>query len=110
MKSAGQLEPLLATLFRYGSCLASAAIGLGFTLAAIGSNLRVRNLAILPNMRIVTVGIAMFILLPAVRVLLTLLVFIRERDFRFASIAGLVLVIILLGIVLGFPATSGIVR
>jgi hypothetical protein len=39
--------------------------------------------------------------------LLIVLVFIRERDFRFASIAGLGLVIILLGIVLGFPATSG---
>jgi len=33
-----------------------------------------------------------------------LLVFIRERDFRFASIAGLVLAIILIGIVLGFPS------
>ena len=107
MNRAGRVEELLAALLHYGSWLASAAIGLGFALALIGSNSRMRNLAILPNMRIATVGIVLFILLPVLRVLLMLLVFIRERDFRFASIAGLVLVIILLGIVLGFPATSG---
>jgi uncharacterized membrane protein len=107
MNTTGRLEELLATLLRYGSWLASAVIGLGFALALIGSNSRMRNLAVLPNVRIATVGIALFILLPVLRVLLMLLVFIRERDFRFASIAGLVLVIILLAIVLGLPATSG---
>ena len=107
MKRAGRLEELLAALLRYGSWLASAAIGLGFALAQIGSNSRMRNLAFLPNMRIARVGIVLFILLPILRVLLMLLVFIRERDFRFASIAALVLAIILLAIVLGFPATSG---
>jgi hypothetical protein len=35
--------------------------------------------------------------------LLMLVVFIRERDFRFAFISGLVLAIILLGILLGVP-------
>jgi uncharacterized membrane protein len=107
MNRTERLEELLAALLRYGSWLASAAIGLGFALALIASNSRMRNLAILPDMRIATVGIVLFILLPVLRVLLMLLVFICERDFRFASIAGLVLVIILLGIVLGFPATSG---
>jgi len=107
MNRARQLEGLLAILYCYGSWFAFAAIGLGLALALIGSNSRMRNLAILPNMRIATVGIVLFILLPVLRVLLMLLVFMRERDFRFASIAGLVLVIILLGIVLGFPATSG---
>jgi hypothetical protein len=33
------------------------------------------------------------------------LVFIRERDFRFAFISGTVLAIIFLGIFLGVPAT-----
>jgi uncharacterized membrane protein len=47
----------------------------------------------------------LFILLPTCRVLLMLLVFIRERDFRFASIAATVLAMILLGIVLGLHAT-----
>ena len=85
MNRAGQLEESLATLLCYGSWLASAAIGLGFALALIGSNSRMRNLPILPNMRIATVGIVLFILLAVLRVLLRLLVFIRERDFRLCS-------------------------
>jgi uncharacterized membrane protein len=104
---AARLEELLAVLLGCGSWLASAAIGLGFALAQIGSNSRMRNLAILPNMQIARVGIVLFILLPVLRVLLMLVVFILERDFRFAWIAGLVLAIILLAIALGYPATSG---
>jgi Protein of unknown function (DUF1634) len=103
MKSVRGLEELLAALLRYGSWSASAAIGLGFALALIGSRAPARNLAIVPH-QISTIGIAVFILLPTFRVLLMLLVFVPERDFRFACIAGLVLAIILLGIVLGLPA------
>jgi hypothetical protein len=98
------LEELLAALLRYGSWSASAAIGLGFAAALIGSHSPARNSAIVPH-RIATMGIALFILLPMLRVLLMFLVFIHERDLRFACIAGSVLAIILLGIVLGLPAT-----
>ena len=84
--------------------MASAAIGLGFALALCDSHFGTRNLAILPNMHIVTTGIVLFIMLPMLRVLLMLLVFIREGDFRFAATAGLVLAIILLGIFLGLRA------
>ena len=108
MNRTGRLEESLAVLLRYGSWLASAAIGLGFALALCDSRFGTRNLAILPNMRIAAIGIALFILLPTLRVLLMLLVFIREGDFRLAVTAGLVLAIILLGTVLGFRATSGI--
>ena len=100
MNTNGRLEEMLAALLRYGSWTASAAIGLGYALALIGS-----HLAILPNMRMVSVGIVLFILLPILRVLLMLVVFICERDFRFAFISGSVLAIILLGIVLGVTAT-----
>jgi uncharacterized membrane protein len=51
--------------------------------------------------RIVTAGIALLIVLPVLRVLLMLVVFVRERDFRFSAIAMLVLAIMLLGSVLG---------
>jgi len=51
--------------------------------------------------RIITAGILLFIVLPVLRVLLMLIVFVRERDFRFGAIAMLVLAIILLGSVLG---------
>jgi hypothetical protein len=105
MNRTGRLEELLAVLLRYGSWSASAAIGLGCALALIGSHAHSWNPPVLSNMRIVRAGIALFILLPIFRVLLMLLGFIRERDFRFAFISGMVLAIILLGIFLGAPAT-----
>jgi uncharacterized membrane protein len=95
---------LLATLLRNGSLLASATIGLGFALTLIESRFGARILAILPSMRISATGIVLFILLPTLRVLPMLFVFIRERDFRLAVIAGLVLAIVLMGILLGFPS------
>jgi|HubBroStandDraft_6_1064221.scaffolds.fasta_scaffold406134_2 hypothetical protein len=107
MNRAVRLEELLAAFLRYGSWSASAAIGLGYALALIRSHPPTRNLAALPNMRIVSVGIVLFILLPILRVLLMLLVFIRERDFRFAFISGTVLTIILLGIFLGVSCNIG---
>jgi uncharacterized membrane protein len=105
MSAAGRLEEMLAALLRFGSWSASAAIGLGYALALISSHSPTWNLAVLPNIRIVSVGIVLFIMLPILRVLLMFLVFIRERDFRFAFISGIVLAIIFLGIFLGVPAT-----
>ena len=103
MKRAGRLEELLAALLRYGSWLALAAIGLGYVFPLIGSHSRTGNPAA-PDMRIVRVGVVLFILLPILRVLLMFLVFVHARDFRFAFIAGTVLAIIFLGIFLGIPA------
>jgi uncharacterized membrane protein len=99
MNRTSPLEQSLAALLRYGSWVASAAIGLGFALALIDSRVGTRNLAIVPNLRIASMGIVLFILLPSLRVLLMLLVFIREGDFRFAAAAGLVLVIISLSVI-----------
>jgi uncharacterized membrane protein len=99
------MEELLADLLRYGSWSASAAIGLGYALALIGSHSPPWNPGVLPNIRLVSAGIVLFILLPILRVLLMFLVFIRERDLRFAFISGVVLAIILLGIFLGVTAT-----
>ena len=72
----------------------------------IHSRFGVRNLAMLPNMRIASTGIALFILLPGLRVLLMMAFFIREGDFRLAVTAALVLAIIVLGIVVGLHATA----
>ena len=108
MNKTGRLEELLSALLRNGSWLASAVIALGLALALIDSRFGTRNLAILPNMRIAAMGILIFILLPTLRVLLMLLFFIRERDFRLAVTAGLVLAIVFLGGLLGFRAASGI--
>jgi hypothetical protein len=57
---------------------------------------------------VITAGILLLIVLPVLRVLLMLIVFVRERDFRFGAIAMLVLAIILLGAVLGVaPSAAG---
>ena len=89
-----RLEPLLASVQHYGSWVASMVIGLGLAMAMV-------NLATLPAMRMVTAGIALFILLPVLRVALMLGVFLRRRDYRFSAIAALVLTIIFLGFALG---------
>jgi uncharacterized membrane protein len=101
----GRLEELLAALLRYGCWLALSLIGLGYTLAMIGSYAPASRLSVLSNTPIVRVEIALLILFPILRVVLMLVVFARERNFGFALISGAVLAIILLGIFLGVAAT-----
>jgi len=96
-----QLEWLLAGTLHLGTWLASAAIGLGLALALLDSRFSAPKLAILRDMRIATIGIALLILLPVVRVIVMLIVYLRHRDYRFSAIALLVLTIILLGFAVG---------
>lgn len=92
-----ELERLLAKVLNLGTWLASCVIALGLILTPIGPL----------GARVISVGIALFILLPVLRVLLMLIVFVRERDHCFSAIATLVLVIIVLGAVLGAHAARG---
>jgi hypothetical protein len=103
-----RLEISLAGLLHYGSWLAAIAIGLGLSLAMIESRAGTRDLARLPNMRLATGGIALLILLPILRVSLMLFTFLRERDYRLALAAVLVLAIILAGIMIGLRTASGL--
>ena len=96
-----RMERLLAGLLQYGTGLASAMIAMGLVLAFIDSRAGTHNLAIVANMRIVTAGILLFILLPALRVLLMLIIFLRQRDYHFGAIAALVLTILFFGFVIG---------
>jgi hypothetical protein len=100
-----RLEDLLAAFLRYGTWLASAAIGLGFSLVLFETRFG-RNPGVQPDLRIATLGVLLFILLPAVRVLLMFLFFLREADYRLAFIAALVLSVILLGLFIGVRMTS----
>ena len=103
-----RLEILLAGLLHYGSWLASTAIALGLALAMIDTRAGTHDLAGLPNMRLATGGIALFILLPILRVSLMLFAFLRERDYRLALAAVLVLAIILAGVMVGLRTASGL--
>lgn len=85
-----RMERWMAGLLYYGSWLASIAIGLGLVI----------------DTRIATAGVVLFIILPSLRVLLMLGIFVRKRDFRLAAAAALVLTIILLGILAGTRTSS----
>jgi uncharacterized membrane protein len=81
-----RLERLLAGLLYYGTWVASGVIALG--LMAFGTNAT-------------TLGIAVFILLPVLRLAVMAAAFIWQKDYRFGLISGLVLAIIGLGLALG---------
>lgn len=84
-------EGLLAGLLRYGTWLASAVIGLGLALSLVG----------LSGAQVVAVGVVLFIALPVLRVLVLLAVFLRDRDYRLAIVAALVLMTIVAGFAIG---------
>lgn len=88
-----ELDELLAKVLLRGTWLGSSVIALGLALPMTGW-----------SGKITTAGIGLLIALPVLRVLLMLIVFVRERDLRFSAIAMLVLVIIFLGSVLGAAA------
>jgi hypothetical protein len=60
-----------------------------------------------PSVRIVIGGISIFIFLPVLRVIVMLIIFVCERDYRFGAIATLVLMIIVLGAALGVHMADG---
>jgi uncharacterized membrane protein len=80
------LERLLASVLRYGTWIATAVIALGL----LGAGTRTA-----------TVGIALLILLPVLRLIVMLIVFLRHRDYALSAIAGLVLAFIALGFKMG---------
>ena len=88
----GQLENLLAKLLHYGTLAASGIIALGLALSVTAGPL---------GMGVATAGIALFILLPALRVAAMLVFFLRARDYRYGAIAALVLLIISISFFVG---------
>jgi hypothetical protein len=101
------LERLLAMVLQYGTWLASAAIGVGLAIALVASHPGLHTVGFLSSTRIISLGILLFILLPVFRVFHKLLVFVKERDYRFSVIAGLVLVILILGFIIGMRVQAG---
>jgi uncharacterized membrane protein len=87
----GDLEHRLAATLRRGTWLASAVIALGLLLPSLTQQ----------GAKIVTVGLALLILLPVLRVMLMLVAFLRARDFPLTAVAGLVLAIIGLSLAVG---------
>jgi uncharacterized membrane protein len=99
------LERHLAYVLHRGTWLATGIIALGLALPLFGS--RGVGLA-MTGEEIVTAGIACLILLPVLRVMLMLVMFVHEGDYRFGAIATLVLAIIVLGAALGVRTAGGL--
>jgi uncharacterized membrane protein len=90
------LELLLAGLLRYGTWLASGVTGLGLALSLAG----------VEGTSVVAAGVALFIALPVLRVLVMLGAFIRNQDYRLVIVAAAVLVTILAGLVIGLSFSN----
>jgi uncharacterized membrane protein len=95
-----RMERTLATVLHRGTWLGSLMIAAGLVLQLFdvaGSGRGTHLGATLVNL-----GVALFILLPVVRVAVMLAVFGRDRDYRYAAIAGTVLAIVAVGALLGW--------
>ena len=84
-------EDLLAGLLRSGTWLGSGVIGSGLTMSLVG----------LSGAQVVAAGVVLFISLPVLRVLVMLAVFLRDRDYRLAIVAAIVLMTIVAGFAIG---------
>jgi uncharacterized membrane protein len=93
---APQPELLLAGLLRYGTWLASGVTGLGLALSLDGGE----------GTHVVAAGVALFIALPVLRVLVMLGAFILKEDYRLVLVAAVVLMTILAGLVIGLSSAN----
>jgi uncharacterized membrane protein len=80
------LERILARGFALGTWSACVTIAVGLGLF---------------DVRVVKIGIAMFIALPVVRIAVMLGAFVRARDYRIAAVAAAVLFVLAAGLALG---------
>jgi uncharacterized membrane protein len=87
---------LLAGLLRYGTWLASGVTGLGLAMSLAG----------VEGTAVVAVGVALFIALPVLRVLVMLGAFIADQDYRLVLVATVVLITILAGLVIGLSLSN----
>jgi uncharacterized membrane protein len=86
-----ELERLLASVLSIGTWLASAAIAVGLILQCM--DLR-RVISALTCSRMISLGIALFIALPVLRVVLMTVAFVRRREPVFCAAALVVLTVI----------------
>lgn len=100
VSTAGRLEHWLAKLLHYGTWAATGIIATGLAISLLSQ--RGGPLGnTLPGMPIVTAGIVLFMLLPIMRLILMLGMFLHQRDYRFGAIAALVLLIVAAGLLAG---------
>ena len=90
------IESLLAAVLDIGTWLASVLIGGGLVLSLFNERTPFPTGA-----QVVNTGIGLFVLLPILRVILMLTIFVKERAYQFAAAAVVVLLTILAGFAIG---------
>ena len=93
---AHQPELLLAGLLRYGTWLASGVTSLGLAMSLVG----------VEGTHVVGAGVALFIALPVLRVLVMLGAFFLTQDYRLVIVTTAVLMTILAGLVIGLSFSN----
>ena len=91
-----RIESLLAAVLDVGTWLASVLIGAGLVLSLFNE-----RTAFPTGAQVVYTGIGLFVLLPILRVILMLTIFVKERAYQFAGAAAVVLLTIFAGIAIG---------
>ena len=91
-----RIESLLARVLNVGTWLASVVIGAGLVLSLFNERTPFSTGA-----QVVTAGIGLLVLLPILRVILMLTIFVKERDYQFAAAAAVVLLTIFAGFAIG---------
>jgi uncharacterized membrane protein len=91
-----RIESLLADVLNVGTWLASVVIAAGLVLSLLHE-----RMPFPAGTQVVTAGIGLFILLPILRVILMLTIFVKERDYKFAAAAAVVLFTIFAGFAVG---------
>jgi len=94
-----RLDTLLARILQYGTWLASSVVFIGVATALFGAHNGIRMSQM--GRSVASCGIALFILMPIVRVCAMCAFFAFARDRRLALIAAFVLIILAAGIGLG---------
>ena len=92
----GSIESLLARLLNVGTWVASIVIAGGLALSWLN-----QRTPLPVATQLVTAGIALFILLPILRVILMFTIYLRDRDYQFAVAAAVVLLILFAGCAIG---------
>jgi uncharacterized membrane protein len=91
-----QQESLLAGLLRYGTWLASGVTGIGLAISLAG----------VEGTHVVAAGVALFIALPFLRVVVMLGAFILNHDYQLAIVAAVVLTTMLAGLAIGLSSSN----
>jgi uncharacterized membrane protein len=96
-----RMETILTGLLRYGALVASGWLAFGMALNVLSENCASINIPVTIPDGCLVIGIVLLIALPVLRVAIMMMVFMFQRDYCFAAIAGAVLIIITLGFLMG---------